>query len=308
MTRFFQRPGLHFFILGLALFYAKASLFPAPLPSVGPLPDTRVENLKRQWFSATGRVPSARQLQRMIDAELDREVLFREGLALEIHRHDPIVRQRLVRNMRFLGVGEERDDESLYQEALRMELHLGDEVVKRRLIQVMEQMLLARRPPPAPTAADIAEAFQQRREELRLPPRYTIAQVFLTRERAEEGQALLERISEQSLEPARAMEFSSPFLPGYRFDAQSPAQLARHFGAAFVLNFEQLSPEAGQWVGPVQSTYGSHLIWVEAIEPARDPVLEEVRERLVRDLELSRRREALAAAVADLRRDYEVLL
>lgn len=189
-----------------------------------------------------------------------------------------------------------------------MELHLGDEVVKRRLIQVMEQMLLARRPPPAPTEAEIAEVFEQRREELRLPPRYSITQVFLNRERAAEGSMLLARIREEAMDPPNALEFSSPFLPGYRFTAQSPAQLARHFGAAFVLHFEQQNPEAGKWVGPVQSTYGSHLVWVEAIEPARDPALEEVRDRLTRDLELSRSRDALAAAIAELRRDYEVLL
>ena len=167
---------------------------------------------------------------------------------------------------------------------------------------------MTRRPPPVPSESDIAEAFEQRREELRHPARYTIDQVFLSRERAEEAPALLAKLREQGLGPEQALEFSSPFLPGYRFAAQSPAQLTRHFGAAFVLNLEQQNPEPGQWVGPVQSTYGTHLVWVETVEPSREPTLEEVRERLVRDLELERRRDALAGAVADLRRHYEVLM
>ncbi len=43
---------------------------------------------------------------------------------------------------------------------------------------------------------------------------------------------------------------SSPFLPGYQFTAQSPDQLARHFGAAFVENLQQLIRSRVRWVGP----------------------------------------------------------
>ena len=150
MRKLLLRPWLHFLLIGTGLYLLQGWLFPEPLPSVGPLAESQVENLRRQWFSTTGRMPDEQQLTRMVVAELDREILFREGLELEIHRIDPIVRQRLIRNMQFLGLGDGRSDEELYQDALRMELHLGDEVVKRRLIQVMEQLLLSRRPPPLP--------------------------------------------------------------------------------------------------------------------------------------------------------------
>lgn len=308
MKKILHRPWLHFLLIGTGLFLLQGWLYPEPLPSVGPLAESQIDNLRRQWFSTTGRMPDEQQVTRMVAAELDREILFREGLALEIHRIDPIVRQRLIRNMQFLGLGEDRSHEELYQDALRMELHLGDEVVKRRLIQVMEQLLLSRHPPPLPTDAQVTAAFEGRRDELQLPPRFTLEQVFLSRERAGEAAAVLERIRQEQLTPAQALELSSPFLPGYRFVGQSPTQLARHFGSAFVLNLEQQKPVAGRWSGPVQSTYGSHLVWVESIEPGREPSLEEVKERLVRDLSLEIRRQTLADAVAELRGDYEVIL
>jgi hypothetical protein len=308
MLKFLNRPWLHFLLLGTALFFFQRWIDPPPKPTIGPLSESRIANLKKQWISTTGRVPGEQQLAGMVQAELDREVLFREGLELEIYLHDPVVKQRLIRNMHFLRLGEDKTDEELYQQALRMELHLGDEVVKRRLIQVMEQLLLARSSLPAPSEQEIEAAFVERSEELRRPPRYTIDHVYLTRARAAEADSVLTRIREQDLNPQQAREMSSPFLPGYRFVAQSPSQLARNFGAAFVLNLEAAQPRQGEWVGPIESTYGYHLVWLAEFESARDAELEEVREQLARDLKLQQRREALRDAVSRLREQYEVLM
>ncbi len=303
-----NRPWLHFLLIGAALFMLQQSLYPPARPSVGPLPEARTESLRRQWYVTTGRMPTTPQMQAMVGAELDRDILFREALEARVHEIDPIVQQRLVRNMRFLQLDRGRDDEALFREALRMELHLGDEVVKRRLVQVMEELLLAQSPPPAPSDAEIRDSFAERREELMRPPLYSLQQVYLSRDRAAEAEALLARFREEGLTPEQALDFSSPFLPGYRFPASSPAQLARQFGAAFVLNLEASEPRTGRWIGPVASTYGVHLVWVDAIEPARDAELEEVREQLLRDLELEKRRETLAAALTSVREHYEVIL
>lgn len=303
-----NRPWLHFLLIGTALFLLQLSLFPPAKPSVGPLPESRLESLRRQWYVTTGRGPNDAQMRAMVNAELDREILFREALELRLYEIDPIVQQRLVRNMRFLQLDQGRDDETLFREALRVELHLGDEVVKRRLVQVMEELLLARQPPAEPSEQEILASFESRRDELMQPPRYSLQQVYLSRERAGEADALLARLRDEQLTPQAALEFSSPFLPGYRFPNSTPAQLARQFGAAFVLNLERSQPQAGQWVGPVESTYGIHLVWVDSIVPARAAELAEVRPQLLRDLELENRREALAAAVEDVRLDYEVLL
>jgi hypothetical protein len=308
VLRLISRPWLHFLLIGYALFVGREWLYPPPKPSVGPLSEARIESLRRQWFSTTGRMPTESQLERMQAAELDREILYREALDLELHRLDPVVQQRLLRNMQFLKLDSGREEGQLLKDALRMELHLGDEVVKRRLVQLMEQILLSRNPPDPPSAKDIQAEFERRREELRRPPRFSIRQVFLAPERAGEAAELLARFREQDIAPGDALKFSSPFLPGYRFDHRSPAELARQFGAAFVLNLDAASPEARRWIGPVESTYGVHLVWIEDIEPGREAILAEVEGQLRRDLELERRREALAVSVSLLRDEYEVVL
>ncbi len=301
-----KKPWIHFVVLGVLLFRLQAWLFPEPMPVVGPLAEARIDALQQQWFSTTGRMPTEAQLSKLVAAELDRDMLFQRALEYDLHLYDTVVYQRLLRNMHFLQLSGDKSDEELYEQALEMRLHLGDEVVKRRLIQVMEQLLLASNPPAPVTEEDLAAAFEERREELRLPPRYSIAHIYFARDREDEVPGVIEKIREQELDAREARQMSSPFLPGYEFNKQSPDQLARHFGAAFIMNLEEADPTAGSWVGPVRSTYGLHYVWVEAIEPARDATMAEVTPRLVRDLESRARNDALQAAIATLRTQYEV--
>ena len=128
-----NRPWVHFLVLGIGLFWAQSRLFPEPPVVIGPLPEARVQALQEQWVSTVGRAPSPEQLERMITAELDREMMFQRGLEMELHLYDQVVYQRLLRNMHFLGLAEGKSEKQMYEQALKMRLHLGDEAVKRRL-------------------------------------------------------------------------------------------------------------------------------------------------------------------------------
>tara|TARA_R110001599_G_scaffold353851_2_gene600185 strand:- start:5565 stop:6497 length:933 start_codon:yes stop_codon:yes gene_type:complete len=301
-----NRPWVHFIVLGALLYYLQGVFFPTPKPVIGPLSGARIEALKQQWFSTTGRLPNPEQLDRMVTAELDRDMLFQRAIALDLHLYDTVVYQRLLLNMSFLKLAEDKTDAEQYQQALDMRLHLGDEVVKRRLIQVMEQLLLGYNPPSPPTEAELAAEFEARRKELRRPPRYSIEHIYFNAERQDEAAAAVATINEQQLDARQALELSSPFLPGYRFTRQSPDQLARQFGSEFVDNLQAANPEPGNWVGPIRSTYGLHYVWVSEVEPGRDATLEEVRAQLERDLESRASSDALQQSISDLREQYEV--
>lgn len=302
-----NRPWLHFIVLGGLLFYLQGVFFPEPKPVIGPLGEARLEALNQQWFASIRRPPTAEQQARMVQAELDRDMLFHRAVSMKLHLYDTVVYQRLLRNMRFLQMGGEQSDEELYRTALEMRLHLGDEVIKRRMIQVMEQLMLAANPPAAPTEEELAAEFEKRREELRRAPRFSIEHIYLNRKREPEAESVIAEINEKGLTPEQARELSSPFLPGYRFTRQTPDQLARHFGASFVENLLAADPQAGRWAGPVRSTYGVHYVWVADMEPARDATLDEVRQQLQRDLESRAKEEALRESIAALREHYEII-
>lgn len=303
-----NRPWVHFVVLGSLLYYLQGVFFPEPKPVIGPLNEARLEALQQQWFASTGRQPTPDQRARMVAAELDRDMLFQRAIALDLHLYDTVIYQRLLRNMRFLKLGEGKTDQELYKMALDMRLHLGDEVVKRRLNQVMEQLMLAANPPAAPTEDELNAEFEQRAQELRRPPRYSIEHIYFNREREAEIDAVIATIKEKNLTASEARELSSPFLPGYQFTRQTPDQLARHFGSSFVKNLQETDPQPGHWSGPVRSTYGLHYVWVSEVEPERAATLDEVRLQLQRDLESRAKAASLRNSIDALRENYEIKL
>jgi hypothetical protein len=307
-----NKPWLHFIVLGVVLFQLQSVFFPEPKTVIGPLSEARISALQEQWLTSTGRHPTPEQTTRFIAVELDRDMLFQRALELSFHLYDTIVDQRLIRNMKFLQLGQGKSDVELFDQALEMRLHLDDEVVKRRLIQLMEAQLLADNPVAKPSAEDVAAALTNRKEELRRPPLYSIEHVFFTRQRESEVAAIIATITEQELDVRSARQLGSPFLQAHQFSRQTPDQLARNFGKGFVfslkqaLNTSQSQTKTQQWLGPIPSAYGLHYVWITQFEPARDALLREVEQQLRHDLEYAAKKQTLQCAIAVLRKDYDV--
>src|SRR6185369_11473986 len=64
----------------------------------------------------------------------------------------------------------------------------------------------------------------------------------------------------------------------------------------------------GAWVGPIQSGYGWHLVWVESMAPARVPDLEEVASEARNGWIEDQRAEVRARAFDAMRARYEVVM
>ena len=88
-----NRPWVHFIVLGSLLFYLQGVFFPEPKPVLGPLSEARLEALQKQWLASVGREPTPEQLVRMVQAELDRDMLFARALELKLHLYDTVVYQ-----------------------------------------------------------------------------------------------------------------------------------------------------------------------------------------------------------------------
>ena len=301
-----NKPWLHFIVLGVVCYQLQSALFPEPMPVIGPLSEARVETLKNQWRTSTGRVPTDQQLAKFVAAELDRDMLLQHAIELEFHLRDSIVHQRLVRIMKFLQLGEERSDSELFEQAIEMRLHLDDEVVKRRLIQMMEQRLLAKYPPSKPTTIELQAEFENRKAELQHPPQYSFEHVFFNETQVSDAPSIIAKISKEQLDIEAARVLGSPFLQGNRFLRQTPDQLTRNFGRHFVQALQEQQPAPG-WLGPIASAYGLHYLWLSEFEPARDAELHEVKQQLLADLDYVAQKQGLQCAIEKLRSEYLIL-
>lgn len=290
---------LRFMLLGAALFGLK-SLLPENGP--GPLAAApirvsaaEVERLRAEWLAETRRPPDASELEAMIRRHGDEEALVREALRLGLDRSDPVVRTRLVQNLRFARGEPEGDARPLFAEALALGMATRDVVARRRLVQAVEERIVAGVRVADEEVSDYIAAHPRRYGAAR---RLSFEQVFVaatadTDRRARELGAELR---------AGAAVAGDPFLLGARFERQSQSDLARSFGAAFAAA-AMLAP-AGAWSGPIRSVYGAHFIRVHAVDAGAAADVAAVRRQARYALLEERERQAVQARLQDLRRAY----
>ena len=92
-----REPLIHFLILGALLFWLDAALNGGGDDPRTIVIDGRVDAEARQLFYASrGREPTDNELRTLRKAWLDNEVLYREGIALQVDRGDPTIRDRII--------------------------------------------------------------------------------------------------------------------------------------------------------------------------------------------------------------------
>lgn len=227
----------------------------------------RADRLRARWIAQWGREPTASERRTLIDRAVDEEILYREAKRLGLDRDDAIVRRRLARKMTFL---------------------LED---------------AGGAGPPA--AATVEEYYARHAERYRRPGRTTFDHVFLSgdgrTDPAGDAEALL---AELRAGGGGWRRLGDPFMLARTYADRSGREIAALFGSAFADAVAELP--VGGWRGPVESTYGRHLVRVNGRTASRAPALAEVRERVAADLREDLRRERGRAAYRELRGRYEV--
>ena len=124
LSRLLREPLVQFLLIGAVLFGAyhsssrpvrrtrrsQQTQATTTLAPPGPAPSRQIvltfDQLTRlatvfeaQW----GREPTPQELDKLVDADVKEEILYREGLALGLDKDDEIVRRRMAQKMQFLA-------------------------------------------------------------------------------------------------------------------------------------------------------------------------------------------------------------
>ena len=297
-----------FVLIGVVLFITDRALFPEPKPVIGPPNAERVALQVQALTQLQGKPLSTAQQQMIKERELRDELLFMEALHRGFIEDDLVVQRRLIRNMRFMDPEQDAEDSELLTRALELRLHLADEVIRRRTLQVMETLIVASRGESSISEATLRAAYQSQLDLFEEPIRYSFSHVFL---RDEASQARVEQLvtalnEGASLVEARAL--GDVFLAGYTFKDRSLAEISRQFGDGFTRRFSVEAERLGQWVGPLQSIFGNHWVWVEDVAESRVKRFDEVAQDVARDIRRDRDRETIENWVDATLAGYEVLL
>lgn len=311
-VKILRAPLLHFAVLGWVLFMAQglwSNAADAERSTPVVVAAEQIAQLREMARRETGRPPNATQLGYRIEAWVDDELLLREARALGWDKTDPVVHMRLAQNMRFLGADEETDDATLVERAYQLGMDRSDVVVRRRLLERMRLAITSAAVATEPPDAELQELLLTEPERYRRPPLVKLGHVFLSRDRRgaaleADARALLLELRSGEVGAGAAAGRGDPSLIPADLPLSSERALAARLGPEFAARAIALEP--GGWRGPVPSSYGLHLVWVERRVEARDPDVAEARRELLASWRAERERQALRTATATLREGVEI--
>jgi len=220
-----------------------------------------------QW----GREPTPRELDRLVEADVKEEILYREGLALGLDRDDEIVRRRMAQKMQFLA----EDVAASYR----------------------------------PTDAELKAWFVQNTKLFEEPQRVSFRHLYFSPDRrGANARSDAEKALTEVKDAPQDVKFAGadPFMFQDFYRDRTAEYLDKEFGPPLTAAVEKLA--AGSWQGPIQSGFGWHLVFVDTVIPARTPAFEEI-EPDVKQAWLSDQKEkSVKKAYEEMRAKYTVLM
>lgn len=292
------RPLLHFALLGLLL-WAVQGYWDHRHRGTVVIAAADIAQLREQLTRQARQPPDAAQLQAGIRQRIDEELMLAEALRWDLHRHDEVTRQRLLKNLRFAWPDAGDDPDALLELATALDMPRRDPVARGRLLQLMQTHLVGH----VAVTPQALEDYRARHAERYQPaPRLTLEQLFFRAERADARADALAALRQLADDPDRR-DLGDPFVRGHRFEAVSAGELRGIFGPSFADRAEQASN--AEWRGPVSSPYGFHLLRVTRLAaPATPSLASDAGLRAALEPEL--RSQALREALHRLRRYYRI--
>jgi peptidyl-prolyl cis-trans isomerase C len=271
-----REPLIHFMLIGAVLFAASG------------------------YLQRDGGAPSSKQIQLSVDDLRQLDLIFRSQW-----QRDPTPEElgRLVEN--------KIQEEVLYREALAMGLDKDDEIVKRRMAQKMQFLAEDVAAAHEPTTTELKSWFDTHTAMFALPPRLSFRHLYFSSDRRgaharEDAAKAVVTLAGRPEDSPLAASLADRFMFQDYYRDRAPDYLGKEFGPQFALAVEKLAP--GSWQGPIESGFGWHLVFVDAVIPGRVPAFEEI-EPDVKTAWLSEQKSlAWQKAYKEMRTKYTVLM
>jgi len=274
MKRILKEPLLHFLLLGAAIFvaYSLASKRSSAEPGKIVITQGRIEHLATGFAKTWQRPPTEQEMEGVIRDYVREEVFCREAVALGLDQDDTVIRRRLRQKMEFVS-----DDIAAQTE---------------------------------PTDADLNAYLQAHADTFRVEQRFTFQQVYLNPQKhgdklAQDAAQLLAQLN-QTGDKVDASALGDSFLLEHQFAAMPASEIAKQFGEKFAAKLGGLA--SGEWLGPIESGYGLHLVFISERTEGRLPALAEVRDVVRREWDNARRLDANEKFYQELLKRYTVTI
>ena len=266
-----REPLVQFLVLGVAVFF----LFEFIGDDAEFQPDEivvgagQIERMSQAWRKTRMRPPTQQELEGLIEDYIQEEIYYREAVALGLDQDNTVIRRHLRQKMEFLS------------EDIAAQQH--------------------------PEEDELQKFLTENPERFRVDAQFRFRHIFFSHDtRGTSTDADARRVL-ASLETSPDIAALGDPLPLPSEFALIPERdIANRFGRIFAQQLSTL--ESGQWLGPVESGFGLHLVIVDERIDSRVPDLGEIRENVIQEWREARRQEVNAAFYQALRGRYAVMI
>ena len=247
MKKFLKEPLVHFMLLGAFIFgYYYLTNDAEESESAIVIDDAEYDYLLSLWKNQWPREPNEDDIKAFLDQYLRQEVFYKEALALNLDHNDIIVKRRLAQKM---------------------------EAVSNDLNAMIKP----------PTDDDLRAFYASNQDLFQLPPSYTFQQVlFLNNEPNLSAQVENSKNALNSGAEIPAMRKLKLSLSN-QWEDSSPAEISKAFSVDFALALDSLL--MNQWVGPVASGFGQHLVFISRKDSAKSADFEDIKPYVLKEYE-----------------------
>ncbi len=270
MRNILQDPLLHFLLFGAVIYVASTFFIDASdNKQLITVSTGQVQHLKTLFKKTWQRPPSSEEVEGIVNDYVLEQAAYLEGVRLGLDRDDIVIKRRLRQKIDFIA----------------------EESVSR----------------PQATDEQLNDYLMTHSDQFRLPPTLTLRQVYLDQktygeslnQKAGELLAVLKGSPEQDITQLGNRTLFEP-----RYQSKSSFEITRLLGTEFSRSVIKLEPES--WYGPIRSSYGLHLVYIESKQMGRLPELSEIRSEVIREWGHDQRGNAIKTYYSQLLSRFQI--
>jgi len=265
-----REPLLHFLLIGGGLFllFNMMNVETVEKPNRIVVTQGQVALMADKFTQTWERPPSNEEIDSLIDNYLLDEVYYREALALGLDEDDSVIRRRLRQKMGFI-------------------------------LEDITTLL-------DPDEKELTTYMDTHAEQFRVQPQVSFRQVYLSRDTRTDIDADAREILTRLRAGEDPQQQGDRIMLADAYTLTSRDDIKRRFGESFA--HQLLTVEPGEWTGPLNSSFGGHLVLIAEIKPGRIPDLAEVKEEVKGEWLLARKEELKQNTFRMLLKNYEVVM
>ena len=196
------------------------------------------------------------------------------------------------------------EEQILMREAERLGLDADDTIIRRRLAQKMRFMINEDTPPALPDDAALKAWFDENRNLFLRPEQRAFSHIYFSpgehQDVEEAAQAALSFVNDTNW-----TEIGDPFIEGNQVALVDEAGLIRRYGPNFTKDLFALPPNSN-WQGPIASAFGMHLVRIDDSRSRTEPEFDQVRIDVEKVWQEQTLRQANEQRLVDLLEKYKV--